>query len=67
VVARAATGTPKAAHGRNLEVHVWTINETPDMQHLVTLVVDGLITDYPDRLMEVLGRAAPRWVDVSGP
>jgi glycerophosphoryl diester phosphodiesterase len=37
------------------------------MQHLVTLVVDGLITDYPDRLMEVLGRAAPRWVDVSGP
>jgi glycerophosphoryl diester phosphodiesterase len=49
-----------AAHGRGLEVHAWTINETPDMQRLVELGVDGLITDYPDRLMEVLGQAEPR-------
>jgi glycerophosphoryl diester phosphodiesterase len=48
-----------AAHGRNLEVHAWTINEVPDMQRLVALGVDGIITDYPDRLMEVLGRAEP--------
>lgn len=45
-----------AAHGRGLEVHAWTINEIPDMERLVALGVDGLITDYPDRLMEVLGR-----------
>lgn len=49
-----------AAHSRGLEVHAWTINETPDMQRLVALGVDGVITDYPDRLMEVLGRAEPR-------
>jgi glycerophosphoryl diester phosphodiesterase len=49
-----------AAHGRGLEVHAWTINETPDMQRLVELGVDGIITDYPDRLMEVLDRAVPR-------
>jgi glycerophosphoryl diester phosphodiesterase len=49
-----------AAHGRGLEVHAWTINETPDMERLVALGVDGIITDYPDRLMEVLGWAEPR-------
>jgi glycerophosphoryl diester phosphodiesterase len=49
-----------AAHGRGLEVHAWTINETADMQRLVELGVDGIITDYPDRLMEVVGRAASR-------
>ena len=49
-----------AAHGRGLEVHAWTINETPDMERLVELGVDGVITDYPDRLLEVLGRAEPR-------
>jgi glycerophosphoryl diester phosphodiesterase len=27
-----------------------------DMQRLVALGVDGIITDYPDRLMELLGR-----------
>ena len=46
-----------AAHGRGLEVHAWTINEASDMERLVALGVDGVITDYPDRLMAVLGRA----------
>jgi glycerophosphoryl diester phosphodiesterase len=42
------------AHGLNLEVHVWTINETTDMQRLLELGVDGLITDFPDRLISLL-------------
>jgi glycerophosphoryl diester phosphodiesterase len=45
-----------AAHGRNLEVHAWTINEVADMQRLLDLGVDGIITDYPDRLLGLLGR-----------
>jgi glycerophosphoryl diester phosphodiesterase len=45
-----------AAHGRNLQVHAWTINDPDDMRRLVALGVDGIITDYPERLMEVLGR-----------
>jgi glycerophosphoryl diester phosphodiesterase len=45
-----------AAHRRNLQVHAWTINETEDMQRLLDLGVDGIITDYPDRLLAVLGR-----------
>jgi glycerophosphoryl diester phosphodiesterase len=45
-----------AAHHRNLEVHAWTINEAEDMQRLIDLGVDGIITDYPDRLLTLLGR-----------
>jgi len=48
-----------AAHGRGLEVHAWTINEADAMERLVALGVDGVITDYPDRLMGVLGRMPP--------
>ncbi|MHC4679356.1 MAG: glycerophosphodiester phosphodiesterase [Planctomycetota bacterium] len=45
-----------AAHGRNMEVHVWTVNDTEDMQRLTDTGVDGIVTDYPDRLLSVLGR-----------
>jgi glycerophosphoryl diester phosphodiesterase len=45
-----------AAHRRGLEVHAWTINDEADMRRLIDLGVDGIITDYPDRLLEVLGR-----------
>jgi glycerophosphoryl diester phosphodiesterase len=45
-----------AAHGRKLQVHAWTINEANDMRRLLALGVDGIITDYPDRLMQLLGR-----------
>ena len=46
----------EAAHRRNLKVHVWTINETADMQSLIEMGVDGIMTDYPDRLLRLLGR-----------
>jgi glycerophosphoryl diester phosphodiesterase len=45
-----------AAHRRELQVHAWTINEEHDMRRLLDLGVDGIITDYPDRLMQLLGR-----------
>ena len=45
-----------AAHNRSLEVHAWTINEENDMQRMIALGVDGIITDYPDRLLALLGR-----------
>ena len=44
----------KTAHSLNLPVHVWTINETADMQRLLDLGVDGIVTDYPDRLISLL-------------
>ena len=45
-----------AAHLRNLQVHAWTVNETESMSRLIGIGVDGIMTDYPDRLMKVLGR-----------
>ena len=45
-----------AAHNCNLEVHAWTINEEEDMQRMISLGVDGIITDYPDRLLNLLDR-----------
>lgn len=44
------------AHDHNVAVHVWTVNETADMQRLLDLGVDGIITDRPDRMLELLGR-----------
>ena len=44
----------EAAHGRNLQVHAWTVNGVEDMRRLLDLGVDGIMTDYPDRLMGLL-------------
>ncbi|HVG34096.1 MAG TPA: glycerophosphodiester phosphodiesterase [Pyrinomonadaceae bacterium] len=49
----------EAAHGRNLQVHVWTVNETQDMRRMLALGADGIMTDFPDRLMRVLERPVP--------
>ncbi len=42
------------ARGLGLKLVPWTVNEPADMATLVDLGVDGLITDYPDRLRRVL-------------
>ena len=43
-----------AAHARGLQVHVWTVNATSEMIELLDLGVDGIITDRPDLLKQVL-------------
>jgi glycerophosphoryl diester phosphodiesterase len=40
----------------NLKVEVWTVNEPGDMRRLIALPVDGLMTDYPDRLLPLPAR-----------
>jgi glycerophosphoryl diester phosphodiesterase len=45
-----------AAHRRNVQVHVWPVNETEDMKRLLRLQVDGIITGHPNRLLGLLGR-----------
>jgi len=42
------------AHAREIQVHVWTINEPAEMHRLLDLGVDGIITDFPGRLAKVI-------------
>jgi len=42
------------AQGLGLKVVVWTVNKPSDMAALIDLGVDGIITDYPDRLRQVM-------------
>ena len=44
------------AQKRNIAVHVWTVNDPADMERLIDTGIDGIITDRPDLLLEVLGR-----------
>jgi len=32
----------------------WTVNESADMRRLIGMGVDGIITDYPNRLRALL-------------
>ena len=43
-----------AAHALNCEIHVWTINSADEMRRFVDAGVDGIITNFPDRLIGVL-------------
>jgi glycerophosphoryl diester phosphodiesterase len=46
----------RLAHHRNMQVHAWTINDTYSMQRLLAQGVDGIISDYPNLMLELLGR-----------
>ena len=48
------------AHKYGLQVHVWTVNEVEQMERLLDMGVDGLVTDRPDLLKEVL-QARGQW------
>ena len=48
------------AYRRNVQIHVWTIDEAPEMERLLDLGVDGIMTDRNAVLKDVL-TARGRW------
>lgn len=44
----------KKLHARGQKIYVWTVNKEEDMKKIVEKGVDGIITNYPDRLLKVL-------------
>lgn len=51
-------GFVRAMHARGVAVQVWTVNDPAEMRRLIRMGVDGIITDRPDLLEEVLTREA---------
>ena len=46
-----------AARKVDLKVHGWTVNEHEEMNRMISLGVDGIITDYPTKLLGLLERS----------
>jgi glycerophosphoryl diester phosphodiesterase len=44
------------AHRRDIRVHIWTIDDAAEMERLLDLGVDGIMTDRPGVLKDVLVR-----------
>ena len=42
------------AHGRGIEVVVWTVDDVKRAVELAKIGVDGIITNYPERMMDAL-------------
>jgi glycerophosphoryl diester phosphodiesterase len=41
-------------HAAGAQIHCWTVNEPDEMRRLLALGVDGIVTDRPDLLNQVL-------------
>ena len=46
----------REAHARNIKVEPWTVNDPGLMKQYIEWGVDGIITDRPDLMLEVLGK-----------
>ncbi|MEL6971796.1 MAG: glycerophosphodiester phosphodiesterase family protein [Bacteroidota bacterium] len=45
-------GLADSLHEQNIQLIPWTVNEAEQMNALIEMGVDGIITDYPDRIPE---------------
>lgn len=41
-------------HSHKISVIPWTVNDPEDMKKLIDAGVDGMISDYPDRLAHII-------------
>ena len=57
------------AHAHGLEIIPWTVNNVPTMEYLMDVGVDGIITDYPNLLRDLMaerGLSLPRQYTAEG-
>ncbi|MGN0532971.1 MAG: glycerophosphodiester phosphodiesterase family protein [Eubacterium sp.] len=50
------TGTTRVinyAHQHNMAVQYWTVDDEEDMEYLISIGADCIMSDYPDRLYEI--------------
>ncbi|TDD67023.1 glycerophosphodiester phosphodiesterase [Jiangella aurantiaca] len=48
--------TVEQVHAHGMEIHVWTVNAGQDMRRAINWQVDGIITNYPQVLRDILRR-----------
>ena len=53
-IAHIAEETIKDCHRHDVDVNVWTVNEEKDMLNCLKWGVDGLITNHPDKALELI-------------
>lgn len=46
----------RGAQRRGMQIHYWTVNDPETMGKLLELGADGIMTDYPDRLMKLINK-----------
>ncbi len=40
-------------HSQNIKIIPWTVNETDDISSMISAGVDGIISDFPDKVIEI--------------
>jgi glycerophosphoryl diester phosphodiesterase len=53
---RARPWLAERIHRQGNELYVWTVNEAPDLDLVLTLGVEGIISDRPRFVLDRLGR-----------
>jgi glycerophosphoryl diester phosphodiesterase len=52
-------GVLAAARAEKLRTVAWTVNEPADIARMIEAGIDGIISDYPDRVIEMSKRKKP--------
>ena len=50
----------KLLREQNIGVYAWTINNTNEAHEMMSFAIDGIITDYPRRIIEARGTYSSR-------
>ncbi|MBN2420024.1 MAG: glycerophosphodiester phosphodiesterase, partial [Deltaproteobacteria bacterium] len=45
-------------HNRGMKVFVYTVNNQNDIKRMIAMGVDGVFTDYPDRVLKLVQQAS---------